>query len=127
LVLADGEFDSEANHVYIRGLLGAHSVIPAHPRRGIPEGKIRYQMYRDFPRNLYGPRAKVETVFSVVKRKFSTKAPGRSLPLQIRQALPLDWPLTSIACGIVLLLRGCQQSQFKWPNFGSADCKRVTR
>jgi hypothetical protein len=44
LVLADGEFDSEANHVYIRGLLGAHSVIPAHPRRGIPEGKIRYQM-----------------------------------------------------------------------------------
>jgi hypothetical protein len=89
LVLADGEFDSEANHVYIRGLLGAHSVIPAHPRRGIPEGKISYQMYRDFPRNLYGPRAKVETVFSVVKRKFSTKAPGRSLPLQVRQALLL--------------------------------------
>jgi hypothetical protein len=26
-------------------------------------------MYRAFPRQLYGPRAKIETVFSVIKRK----------------------------------------------------------
>ena len=89
LVLADAEFDSEANHRHIRATLGAHSVIPTNPRRGVPEGEIRYQMHRDFPRKLYGPRAKVETVFSVIKRKLSSKAPGRSVPLQVRQALLL--------------------------------------
>jgi len=88
LVLADAEFDSEANHQHIRRTLGAHSVIPAK-RRGVPNGEIRNQMYRDFPRKLYGPRAKVETVFSVAKRKLSAKAPGRSLRMQVRQALLL--------------------------------------
>src|SRR5712691_2784834 len=89
VVLADAEFDSEANHRYVRDTLGAHSVIPPNPRRGVPEGEIRYQMHRAFPRQLYGPRAKVETVFSVVTRKLSAKAPGRSQSLQIRQALLL--------------------------------------
>lgn len=98
LVLADGEFDAEANHRHIRDTLGAHSVIPAHLRRGIPEGEIRYQMYRAFPRQLYGSRAKVETVFSVIKRKLSAKAPGRSLPLQMRQA-----PLLGLAFNLYRL------------------------
>jgi hypothetical protein len=89
LVLADAEFDSESNHRHIRERLGADSVIPANRRRGVPEGEIRNQMHRAFPRPLYGQRAKVETVFSVVKRKLSTKAPGRSVPRQIRQALLL--------------------------------------
>lgn len=88
LVLADAEFDSEANHRYIRATLQAHSVIPAR-RRGVPSGAIRNQMYRAFPRQLYRPRAKIETVFSIIKRKFSNKAPGRSQPLQVRQALLL--------------------------------------
>jgi hypothetical protein len=89
LVLADAEFDSEQNHRHIRQRLGAHSVIPATRGRGRPEGEIRNQMYRAFPRPLYRQRAKVETVFSVVKRKLSAKAPGRTLPRQIRQALLL--------------------------------------
>src|SRR5690349_14311365 len=49
LVLADAEFDSEANHRYIRTTLGAQSVMAPNPRRGIPEGAMRYQMYRAFP------------------------------------------------------------------------------
>jgi hypothetical protein len=89
VVLADAEFDSEANHRHIRDVLGAHSVIPTNPRRGIPEGEIRYQMHRAFPRKMYGPRAKVETVFSVIKRKLSARAPGHSVAVQIRQALLL--------------------------------------
>src|SRR5690348_956599 len=87
LVLADAEFDSEANHPHIRAT-GALSVIPAR-RRGLPNGEIRNLMYRKFPRKLYGPRAKIETVFSVIKRKLSAKAPGRTLPMQVRQALLL--------------------------------------
>jgi len=111
LVLADGEFDSEAHHRHMRGTLGAHSVIPAPPRRGIPEGEIRYQMYRAFPRPLYGPRAKIETVFSVIKRKLSAKAPGRSLPVQVRQALLLGLTFNLYRLRHHRVLRGCQQSQ----------------
>ena len=113
LVLADAEFDSEANHHHIRGTLGAHSVIPTNPRRGIPEGEIRYQMHRAFPRKLYGPRAKIETVFSVIKRKLSAKAPGRSLPLQVRQALLLGLTFNLYRLRHPLTHRGCQQSHLK--------------
>jgi hypothetical protein len=113
VVLADAEFDSEANHGHIRTILGAHSVIPTNPRRGIPEGAIRYQMHRTFPRKLYGLRAKIETVLSVIKRKLSAKAPGRSLPLQIRQALLLGLTFNLYRLRHHRPLRGCQQSQLK--------------
>jgi len=89
LVLADAEFDSEANHQHIRQRCRAQSIIPAQPRRGVPRGILRRQMYRAFPQKAYGQRAKVETIFSVVKRKLSSRAPGRSLQSQIRQALLL--------------------------------------
>ncbi len=90
LVLADGEFDSERNHTYIRGQLGAQSVIPA--RRGKKTWRIhgvRAEMRRAFPRRQYARRALIETVISVVKRKLSARAPGRTLFTQMRQALLL--------------------------------------
>ena len=89
VVLADAEFDSEANHQHIRQRCSAQSIIPAQPRRGVPRGILRRQMYRAFPQKEYAQRAKVETIFSVVKRKLSSRAPGRSLRSQIRQALLL--------------------------------------
>lgn len=88
LVLADAEFDTEANHRHIRRRLRAHSVIPAKRGRSSRVG-IRGQMRRHFPRRLYAQRAKVETIFSIIKRKLSPRAPGRNLTTQIRQALLL--------------------------------------
>jgi hypothetical protein len=90
LVLADAEFDSERNHIYIRRQLGARSVIPA--KRGkINWGihGVRAEMRLAFPRRLYRRRAQIESVFSSVKRKLSARAPGRTLPMQVRQALLL--------------------------------------
>ena len=90
LVLADAEFDSERNHTYIRQQLGAQSVIPA--KRGKKTRRVRgvrAEMRRAFPRQLYRRRALVESVFSAVKRKLSARAPGRSLRMQMRQALLL--------------------------------------
>jgi hypothetical protein len=46
-------------------------------------------MRAEFPRKLYRRRALVESVFSAVKRKLSTRAPGRSLETQRIQALLL--------------------------------------
>jgi hypothetical protein len=90
LVLADAEFDSERNHTYIRQQLGAQSVIPA--KRGKKTWRVRgvrAEMRQAFPRQLYRRRALVESVFSSVKRKLSARAPGRSLRMQMRQALLL--------------------------------------
>lgn len=99
LVLADAEFDSERNHLHVREVLGADSVIPA--KRGKADWKIkgvRAQMRRRFPRRRYSQRAQVESVFSVVKRKLSSKAPGRSDETQRRQAM-----LLGVAYNIYLL------------------------
>jgi hypothetical protein len=112
LVLADAEFDSEANHLHIRHGLRAQSIIPAQPRRGVPQGTLRGQMYRNFPQKEYGQRAKVETVFSVVKRKLSARAPGRRLVMQIRQALLLGLTYNLYRLRHRSTFRGCQQSHF---------------
>ena len=42
------------------------------------------------PRRIYRRRALIESLFSSVKRKLSARAPGCSLPMQMRQALLLD-------------------------------------
>src|SRR5277367_3923149 len=124
-VLADAEFDSEANHEYIRQRWRARSIIPAKPRRGIPRGGIRYEMYRAFPQKEYGQRAKIETIFSVIKRKLSSRAPGRSLPLQIRQALLLGLTYNLYRLRHRLHLRGCQQSHLKFFRMCSYKKNRV--
>ena len=92
-------------------------MIPAR-RRGVPNGEIRNLMYRKFPRKLYGPRAKIETVFSVIKRKLSAKAPGRTLPMQVRQALLLGLAFNLYRLKHRQTLRGCQQS-FLTPLFAT--------
>ena len=109
VVLADAEFDSEANHQHIRQRLGAKSIIPAR-RRGIPNGAIRYQMFRAFPKNPYRQRSKIESVFSAVKRKLSSRAPGRSLTTQVRQALLLGLAYNIYRLRHRFAHRGCQQS-----------------
>jgi hypothetical protein len=99
LVLADAEFDSERNHLHVREVIGADSIIPA--KRGKADWKIkgvRAQMRRRFPRRRYSQRAQVESVFSAVKRKLSAKAPGRSTETQRTQAM-----LLGLAYNIYLL------------------------
>jgi len=90
LVLADGEFDSERNHKHIREVHHMKSIIPAKRGKKTWHLKgIRAQMKNNFPAKQYSQRNLIETVFSVVKRKLSTRAPGRSLATQALQALVL--------------------------------------
>jgi hypothetical protein len=90
LVLADAEFDSERNHKHIREVHHMKSIIPAKRGKKTWHLKgIRAQMKERFPAKKYSQRNLIETVFSVVKRKLSTRAPGRSLATQALQALIL--------------------------------------
>jgi hypothetical protein len=79
LVLADAEFDSEANHQYIWQRLGAPSIIPAK-RQDVPNGAIRNQMYRAFPEKPYRQRALVETIISVANANFPRALRGAACP-----------------------------------------------
>jgi len=99
-------------HQHIRQRWGAQSILPANPRRGVPQGAIRYQMHRAFPQKHYGQRAKIEPIFSVVKRKLSSRAPGRSLASQIRQALLLGLAYNLYRLRHPRHPRGCKQSHF---------------
>ena len=105
-VLADAEFDSELNYQHVRAL-GATSVIPA--KRGKATWRrhgVRAQMWQRFPRRQYRRRNLIESVFSAIKRKLSTRAPGRSLLMQRRQAflLGLTFNLYRLRC------RRCRRS-----------------
>jgi len=89
-VLADGEFDSELNHTFIRQVVGADSTIPA--KRGKRTWRlhgVRAQMRAHFPVAPYRQRALIESVFSAAKRKLSARAAGRSSATQQVQALLL--------------------------------------
>ena len=112
-VLADAQFDSQANHEYIRQHWRARSILPAKPRRGLPRGGIRYQRYRAFPQKEYAQRAQIATIFSGMKRKLSSRAPGRRWPVQIRQALLLGLTYNLYRLRHRYCLRGCPQSHFK--------------
>jgi Transposase DDE domain/Transposase domain (DUF772) len=90
LVLADAEFDRERNHKHIREVHHMKSIIPAKRGKKTWHLKgIRAQMKNNFPAKKYSQRNLIETVFSAVKRKLSTRAPGRSLATQAVQALIL--------------------------------------
>jgi len=67
-------------------------------------------MFRAFPKKPYRQRAKIESVFSAVKRKLSSRAPGRSLTTQIRQALLLGLAYNLYRLRHLFAHRGCQQS-----------------
>jgi hypothetical protein len=67
-------------------------------------------MFRAFPKKPYRQRNKIESIFSAVKRKLSSRAPGRSLATQIRQALLLGLAYNIYRLRHRTAHRGCQQS-----------------
>ncbi len=96
-LLADAGYDSEANHRFCREVLGVESVIPAKKRRSVRV--IATTPYRslmvaalsspgDPPlRSTYAQRWRVETLVSVVKRKWGEALSARRGAMQNIQAL----------------------------------------
>ena len=76
LVVADKGYDAESNHEYAQDVLGARTAIPvrAASRPKIKmRGKRRRRQAKNFDKRGYdGHRPKVETVFSVEKRKMGS-------------------------------------------------------
>jgi Transposase DDE domain len=80
-VLADGGYDSEANHRVAREGLGVRSTVINLNRRGKrtwPKARYRRQMARRFHRRVYGQRWQGESVISRFKRRLGSALRGRT-------------------------------------------------
>lgn len=102
-LIADGGYDSEANHRYCHEQLGVESLIPAHNKRGTAARtphRLRMQILLGAPspvgaqsentalaRHAYRQRWKAETLMSVLKRKWGENLSARSDLMQRKQAL----------------------------------------
>jgi hypothetical protein len=89
-LLADGGYDSEANHHWLREELGIESIIPpvaGRPARALTRRPYRRQLQLAFPHKVYGQRWKVETFISVVKRRFGGAITARRYWQQVKQTL----------------------------------------
>jgi hypothetical protein len=85
---ADAGYDSESNHVYARDYRKIITIIP--PKAGrrtyrLPKTKYRRQMKERFNKKVYHQRAQVETVFSMIKRRWGTAVRARLFSAQERE------------------------------------------
>jgi hypothetical protein len=90
IVVADKGSDSEENHRIVHEELHADCIIP--PRNeDVPvwrtQGYYRKHMKRGYDKKKYNQRAKCETVFSVVKRKFGDTVSAKHVATQNKQLL----------------------------------------
>ena len=85
--LVSAACDRERDHLHIRQVLHAHSVMPAkRGGAGWAIHGVRAQMRQESPAAPYRRRTLIERLISAVKRKLSARAPGRSLAPQCLQA-----------------------------------------
>ena len=89
VVTADKAYDSEEdNHVLLRGVLHALSVIPARYEHVLirkTHGRYRKQMKRSYCKLVYNQRNKNETIVSVIKRLFGEHITSRLVKTQNRE------------------------------------------
>ena len=88
VVTADKAYDSEDNHVLVRDVLHALSVIPAryeHVPIRKTHGRYRKQMKHGYSKLLYNQRNKNETIVSVIKRLFGEHITSRLVKTQNRE------------------------------------------
>ena len=84
--LMDKGYDSEKIHELVHDTLNADSLIPVRNRkRKRISGYYRRCLAYSFNDTLYHQRNKVETVFSVIKRKFGESLKARLYRLQIKE------------------------------------------
>lgn len=88
ILALDAGFDSLANHRYIRCQLKARDALRTgngHPGR--MKNPAVHRFMRGFPTRFYRKRSKVETCFSVIKRKFSDHILSRKPRLRLQEAM----------------------------------------
>lgn len=88
---ADKGYDSENNHKFVIKDLKAKSFISIrnYGNKRIPRNKRKYrnQAKREFDEKRYHQRSKVETIFSVIKRKYGSYLKARTFYSQKKEGI----------------------------------------
>ncbi|MDT8357580.1 MAG: transposase [Methanomicrobiaceae archaeon] len=83
----DKGYDAEPIPQQIRDEMGSRSMIPVRERRRIRIlGRYRRQNLSEFDEEIYHQRNLVETVFSVLKRRFGEILKAQGTPLRSRRS-----------------------------------------
>jgi transposase len=86
LYVMDKGYDPEEIHELIRDTLNSSSLLPVRNRkRKRISGYYRRQIAQSFDQEKYHQRNKVETVFSVMKRKFGESLKARKYRFQVKE------------------------------------------
>ena len=89
LYVMDKGYDSEDIHELIHDSLNSFSLIPVRERkRKRISGYYRKRLSDSFDLDMYHQRNKVETVFSVLKRKYGESLKARRYWLQVKEIKP---------------------------------------
>jgi hypothetical protein len=84
--LMDKGYDSEKLYSFIREEVNANSIIPVKERKRTRIiGEYRQQLHKNFDKKVYNRRSIVETVFSVIKRKFGERVKVRKFYNQVKE------------------------------------------
>ena len=82
----DKGYDAEQLHRQIREGIGADSAIRVRTWQGrIRSGIYRQEMHTNFDEERYRERNKVETAFSVIKRRFGEELKARKYWYQVKE------------------------------------------
>ena len=113
-VCADKGYDGEKNHSYIIRELKARSCIAVRQRFSKNPGRatLRKRIALNFDKETYHQRSKVETIFSVIKRKYGSCLKGKNYITQQRELLQkiLTCNIDRLTKIIQQIILGCHQS-----------------
>lgn len=86
MYVMDKAYDSEAIHDFIHSNLDSDAIIPTRNwNASYVSGTHRKRMAEAFDHEIYNQRNKVETVFSVIKRKFGEKIKARKYISKLKE------------------------------------------
>jgi len=106
-LVGDAGYESESAHRFCRHALGIVSIFPTTPRGrprldgkpNVVSGRYRREMLDNFPKDTYGQRWQIETVFSMLKRLL-----GSALRSHKRYAIDREIVLRVLTINLMIVL-----------------------
>ena len=113
-VTADKGYDSKKNHEYVLKKLKAESYIKIREGcLGKHGNMLRNKVLREFDDEKYHQRSKIETIFSMIKRRYGSSVKAKSRETQVREGYHkiLTHNLDRLCKIINQIILGCHQSR----------------
>ena len=85
-VTGDKGYDSNKNHEYLINELKIKSGIKVREKALGKRSTLRKRILKNFDEKIYHQRSKIETIFSVIKRKYDSKIRAKQTKTQIQES-----------------------------------------